>query len=85
MRRIATITVSAAALLAFGASAVNAATPPIQPTPVASNVNRDSDENKPLANALDKVLGSSDPGDGPVAETQDAVGGLTDSLHGLLG
>jgi hypothetical protein len=77
------VAVSAAALLALGAPAVNAASGPAKPSPGTSNRNQD----KNLTNSLDKLMGSSEPGEGPVAETQETVSGLGDSLslHGLLG
>ena len=70
MRRIATAVVSAAALLALGAPAVNAASVPA----------KDSQDNNPI----DKLLGSTDPGEGPVAQTQETLDGVA-TLHGLLG
>ncbi|MFJ8387738.1 hypothetical protein ACIQ9Q_25070 [Streptomyces sp. NPDC094438] len=70
MRRIAAVVVSAAALLALGAPAANAASVPA----------KDSQDN----NLLDKLLGSTDPDEGPVAQTQDTLDGVT-TLHGLLG
>ncbi|MFD7341449.1 hypothetical protein ACFV98_36565 [Streptomyces violascens] len=70
MRRIATVVVSVAVLLALGAPAVNAASAPAM----------DNQDN----NLLDKLLGSADPGEGPVAQTQDTLDGVA-TLHGLLG
>ncbi|GHI40580.1 hypothetical protein [Streptomyces violascens] len=70
MRRIATVVVSVAVLLALGAPAVSAASAPAM----------DNQDN----NLLDTLLGSADPGEGPVAQTQDTLDGVA-TLHGLLG